>query len=65
MLSNTSIIQDEVLAHRMGLIPLRIDPTKLEYKQGVYLLTHLLTHLLTYSLTQMQIRQAWNQIQFY
>lgn len=33
MLSNTSIIQDEVLAHRLGLIPLKIDPTKLEYKQ--------------------------------
>lgn len=28
--TNTSIIQDEVLAHRIGLIPLKIDPTKLE-----------------------------------
>lgn len=27
---NTSIIQDDVLAHRLGLIPLKIDPTKLE-----------------------------------
>ncbi len=36
MLSNTSIIQDEVLAHRLGLIPLKIDPTKLEYKQGTH-----------------------------
>jgi len=27
---NTSIIQDEVLAHRIGLIPLRIDPSKLD-----------------------------------
>lgn len=26
---NTSIIQDEVLAHRIGLIPLKIDPKKL------------------------------------
>lgn len=29
--SNTSIIQDEVLAHRVGLIPLKIDPRKLSY----------------------------------
>lgn len=28
---NSSIIQDEVLAHRVGLIPIKIDPTKLEY----------------------------------
>lgn len=26
---NTSIIQDEVLAHRIGLIPLKVDPKKL------------------------------------
>ena len=29
---NTSIIQDEVLAHRMGLIPLKVDPSKFDYK---------------------------------
>lgn len=26
MVNNTSIIQDEVLAHRMGLIPIKVDP---------------------------------------
>lgn len=30
--NNTSIIQDEVLAHRMGLIPLAVDPRMFEYK---------------------------------
>lgn len=30
--NNTSIIQDEVLAHRIGLIPLRADPRLFEYK---------------------------------
>ena len=27
---NSSIIQDEVLAHRLGLVPLRLDPVELE-----------------------------------
>ena len=26
--NNTSIIQDEVLAHRLGLVPIRADPRK-------------------------------------
>lgn len=32
--NNTSIVQDEVLAQRLGLIPLAIDPRKLEMKQS-------------------------------
>ena len=28
--NNTSIVQDEVLAHRLGLVPLRVDPHQLE-----------------------------------
>jgi len=31
ILINSSIIQDEVLAHRVGLIPIKVDPNKLEY----------------------------------
>eukprot|EP01089_Gocevia_fonbrunei_P023461 TRINITY_DN9920_c0_g1_i1.p1 TRINITY_DN9920_c0_g1~~TRINITY_DN9920_c0_g1_i1.p1 ORF type:complete len:342 (-),score=64.64 TRINITY_DN9920_c0_g1_i1:23-1048(-) len=30
--NNTSIIQDEVLAHRLGLIPINADPRLFEYK---------------------------------
>ena len=29
---NTGVIQDEVLAHRLGLIPFRVDPYKLKYR---------------------------------
>ncbi len=31
---NSSILQDEVLAHRVGLIPINADPRKLEYVVG-------------------------------
>jgi DNA-directed RNA polymerases I and III subunit RPAC1 len=31
---NTSMIQDEVLAHRIGLIPINADPKKLDYVVG-------------------------------
>ena len=30
--NNTSLIQDEVLAHRLGLIPIKVDPRLFEYK---------------------------------
>lgn len=32
--NNTSIVQDEVLAQRLGLIPLAIDPRKVHAKQS-------------------------------
>lgn len=30
--NNTSIVQDEILAHRLGLIPIHADPRLFEYK---------------------------------
>ncbi|KAM3862545.1 DNA-directed RNA polymerases I and III subunit RPAC1 [Diretmus argenteus] len=32
--NNTSIIQDEVLAHRLGLIPIKADPRLFEYRNA-------------------------------
>lgn len=34
--NNTSIIADEVLSHRLGLVPLNIDPALLDTKEGMY-----------------------------
>ncbi|KAF5375623.1 hypothetical protein D9757_008522 [Collybiopsis confluens] len=31
--NNTSIVQDEVLSHRIGLVPLNINPTKIDTKE--------------------------------
>ncbi|THU91737.1 hypothetical protein K435DRAFT_816716 [Dendrothele bispora CBS 962.96] len=33
--NNTSVIQDEVLAHRVGLVPLNVDPRHLDMKADV------------------------------
>ncbi|XP_072293694.1 DNA-directed RNA polymerases I and III subunit RPAC1 [Eucyclogobius newberryi] len=32
--NNTSIVQDEVLAHRLGLVPIRADPRLFEYRNS-------------------------------
>lgn len=34
--NNTSIIQDEVLAHRLGLVPLKADPRLFDFKIDGY-----------------------------
>lgn len=33
MWQNTSVIPDEVLAHRMGLVPIKVDPRVFEFKE--------------------------------
>jgi DNA-directed RNA polymerase alpha subunit len=32
VVNNTSVIQDEVLSHRLGLVPLKVDPRYFQYK---------------------------------
>ena len=39
--NNTSIIQDEVLAHRLGLIPIKADPRMFEYRQEGRIYPHM------------------------
>lgn len=34
VVNNTSIIPDEVLAHRLGLIPIHADPRKFDFPSG-------------------------------
>lgn len=36
VVNNTSIIQDEVLSHRLGLIPIKADPLMFAYMQRMY-----------------------------
>lgn len=35
MVNNTSVIADDVLSHRIGLIPLDVDPRLFEYLSGI------------------------------
>ena len=32
ILNNTSVIQDEVLAHRLGLVPVLADPSAFDFR---------------------------------
>ena len=41
--NNTSIVQDEVLAQRMGLVPIAADPKLFEYLSGK---TDIMWHLI-------------------
>ena len=34
--NNTSVMRDEVLAHRIGLVPLNVDPALVGMKDGIY-----------------------------
>ena len=34
---NTSVIVDEILAHRIGLVPLNIDPSLFTMKSGEFI----------------------------
>jgi DNA-directed RNA polymerase alpha subunit len=34
--NNTSVIQDEVLSHRLGLIPIKADPGKFGWQKGIW-----------------------------
>ena len=48
--NNTSLIQDEVLAHRLGLIPIKADPRRFNMlPTGIG--RHALSHVYTYVCT--------------
>lgn len=34
VMTNTSIIVDEVLSHRLGLVPLKVHPDKMDFRDG-------------------------------
>lgn len=35
--NNTSIIQDEILAHRLGLVPIKVDPRHFVFRSSMYI----------------------------
>jgi len=39
-------VQDEVLSHRLGLVPIRTDPERFESKSGEFALTLSASHRL-------------------
>lgn len=51
--NNTSVIQDEVLAHRLGLIPLKADPSKFKFKLNRNCKNHyLIKYLICFNLAE-------------
>ena len=67
--NNTSIMQDEVLCHRIGLVPIKVDPRRFTFKEGSYiyhcfLATRCRTHhpRLTFQETATRIKTAWSLI---
>lgn len=64
--NNTSVVQDEVLSHRLGLIPIRADPRLFEYP-GLYLhqpIHVFLITFMTFSWDNLNIRNVMHIFQF-